>query len=419
MSFPVAGTLMVEPTESEDLGEIDRFCDAMIAIRARSTGSPRGSGAPRTRRCAAPRTPRGALVDKWERAYDARGRRCSRPGRTRTSTGRRWPGSTRRTATATWSAPARRPRPSPSDRRATHLQAGRRPAARPSGRLPSVVAGVLDGGDADAGSAARATVRRSTGGHAVPDRLDHQDPDRGAGAAAAATRGCSTLDDPIGRFVPETGYADATRAVAARPRLRACRASRSARGGSARRACAVDALLAANDGTGAVAGAGGVLPLQQPRLRPARRGGRPAAGRAWWDVVAARAARAARHDAHDVPPDGAARPGATASHHFHETLTDEPHQDTARDGAGRASCGARSPTSRGGRTSWPPGTPTCWPGPTLDEMATRAVARAGYGLGLRLLRRRRAAGCRPHRLDARLPGQPLRGPRDPRAAACC
>ena len=32
MSFPVAGTLMVEPTESEDLGELDRFCDAMLAI---------------------------------------------------------------------------------------------------------------------------------------------------------------------------------------------------------------------------------------------------------------------------------------------------------------------------------------------------------------------------------------------------
>lgn len=34
MSFPVAGTLMVEPTESEDLGELDRFCDAMLAIRS-------------------------------------------------------------------------------------------------------------------------------------------------------------------------------------------------------------------------------------------------------------------------------------------------------------------------------------------------------------------------------------------------
>ncbi|MGI8870232.1 MAG: aminomethyl-transferring glycine dehydrogenase [Mycobacteriales bacterium] len=34
MSFPVAGTLMIEPTESEDLPELDRFCDAMITIRA-------------------------------------------------------------------------------------------------------------------------------------------------------------------------------------------------------------------------------------------------------------------------------------------------------------------------------------------------------------------------------------------------
>ena len=34
MSFPVAGTLMVEPTESESLAEVDAFCDAMIAIRA-------------------------------------------------------------------------------------------------------------------------------------------------------------------------------------------------------------------------------------------------------------------------------------------------------------------------------------------------------------------------------------------------
>jgi glycine dehydrogenase len=34
MSFPVAGTLMVEPTESESLAELDRFVDAMIAIKA-------------------------------------------------------------------------------------------------------------------------------------------------------------------------------------------------------------------------------------------------------------------------------------------------------------------------------------------------------------------------------------------------
>ena len=33
MSWPVAGTLMIEPTESEDKAELDRFCDAMISIR--------------------------------------------------------------------------------------------------------------------------------------------------------------------------------------------------------------------------------------------------------------------------------------------------------------------------------------------------------------------------------------------------
>jgi glycine dehydrogenase len=33
MSFPVPGTIMIEPTESEDLPELDRFCDAMLSIR--------------------------------------------------------------------------------------------------------------------------------------------------------------------------------------------------------------------------------------------------------------------------------------------------------------------------------------------------------------------------------------------------
>ncbi|MGH9188383.1 MAG: glycine dehydrogenase (aminomethyl-transferring), partial [Acidimicrobiales bacterium] len=40
MSFPVAGTLMIEPTESEDLSEVERFCEAMIAIRAEITRQP-------------------------------------------------------------------------------------------------------------------------------------------------------------------------------------------------------------------------------------------------------------------------------------------------------------------------------------------------------------------------------------------
>ncbi len=70
VSFPVAGTLMVEPTESEDLGELDRFCDAMVAIRAEIAEVAAGRwsvevsplrGAPHTA---------AALVSTWERPYD-------------------------------------------------------------------------------------------------------------------------------------------------------------------------------------------------------------------------------------------------------------------------------------------------------------------------------------------------------------
>ena len=38
VSFPVAGTMMIEPTESENLAELDRFCDAMISIAAEIFG---------------------------------------------------------------------------------------------------------------------------------------------------------------------------------------------------------------------------------------------------------------------------------------------------------------------------------------------------------------------------------------------
>ncbi|MFF5370375.1 aminomethyl-transferring glycine dehydrogenase [Streptomyces sp. NPDC013187] len=69
MSFPVAGTLMIEPTESEDLAELDRFCEAMIAIRAEIEKVGSGEwpaddnplrGAPHTA---------GALAGEWEHAY--------------------------------------------------------------------------------------------------------------------------------------------------------------------------------------------------------------------------------------------------------------------------------------------------------------------------------------------------------------
>jgi glycine dehydrogenase len=69
MSFPVAGTLMVEPTESEDLGEIDRFIDAMIAIRAEIDRVAAGEWTPEDSPLrGAPHTAR-ALVGEWDRTY--------------------------------------------------------------------------------------------------------------------------------------------------------------------------------------------------------------------------------------------------------------------------------------------------------------------------------------------------------------
>jgi glycine dehydrogenase len=69
MSFPVAGTLMVEPTESEDLVELDRFCDAMIAIRAEiekvASGEWTAEGSPLR---GAPHTA-ATLVDGADRDY--------------------------------------------------------------------------------------------------------------------------------------------------------------------------------------------------------------------------------------------------------------------------------------------------------------------------------------------------------------
>jgi len=70
LSFPVAGTLMVEPTESEPLAELDRFCDAMIAIRSEISKVEQGSW-PRDDNPLknAPHTAQALLKAEWPHAY--------------------------------------------------------------------------------------------------------------------------------------------------------------------------------------------------------------------------------------------------------------------------------------------------------------------------------------------------------------
>ena len=73
MSFPVAGTLMVEPTESESKAELDRFCDAMIAIRAEIAAVERGDVAIADSPLrGAPHTAAAISADDWDRPYSRR-----------------------------------------------------------------------------------------------------------------------------------------------------------------------------------------------------------------------------------------------------------------------------------------------------------------------------------------------------------
>jgi glycine dehydrogenase len=70
MSFPVAGTLMVEPTESESLAELDRFCDAMIAIRSEIHAVQDGAlDAKDNPLVNAPHTLADVVSDSWDHPY--------------------------------------------------------------------------------------------------------------------------------------------------------------------------------------------------------------------------------------------------------------------------------------------------------------------------------------------------------------
>ena len=84
MSWPVAGTLMIEPTESEVKAELDRFCEAMLSIREEARAIEEGRSDPQDNPLKnAPHTIED-LVGPWGRAYE-REQACFPPGSMRTT----------------------------------------------------------------------------------------------------------------------------------------------------------------------------------------------------------------------------------------------------------------------------------------------------------------------------------------------
>ena len=70
MSWPVAGTLMIEPTESESLAELDRFCDALISIRDEIRAVEQGDADPEDNVLVnAPHTVAAVTSDEWSHPY--------------------------------------------------------------------------------------------------------------------------------------------------------------------------------------------------------------------------------------------------------------------------------------------------------------------------------------------------------------
>ncbi len=248
------------------------------------------------------------------------------------------------------------------------------------GRLPSVVAGVLTGGSLSwvggAGLVAGPPGDTQYRIGSITKTL----------VAVAVMRlrdeGLLSLTDPIGKYVPEAGYAEAS----VRDLLAHVSGMQSEPLGSwweRSPGVTVPTLLAANDGTARVAGPGeyyhysnlgyALLGEAVARLR----------GSSWWDVVADELLEPLGMARTTYLPQAPHAQGYSVDH-FHETLTVEPHQDT----------GAMAPAGQVWSTvtdlaRWADflatGHPDVLAPETLDDMATAQAPAAGYGLGLRLL----------------------------------
>ena len=247
-------------------------------------------------------------------------------------------------------------------------------ALQADGRLPSVVAGVLqDGALVWTGSVHGSTDAQYRIGSITKTIT-------AVAILQLRDEGLLGLDDPIGRFVPETGYAAAT----VRGLLSHTAGLQSEPAGpwwERSPGVATADLLAANDGRGAVAGAGewfhysnlgyALLGEAVARVR----------GHSWWDVVGSRVLEPL--GLHRTTYDAVA-PAAQGQSvdHFASTLTDEPHHDT----------GAMAPAGQlwstvGDLARWAQflgdGHPDVLAAATLREMGRPQAPATDYGLGLR------------------------------------
>jgi len=252
--------------------------------------------------------------------------------------------------------------------RLEHLQA--------TGRLPSVVAGVMQDaelawtGAVDADLAAQYRIGSITKTMTAVAVLQLRD------------EGLLSLDDPIGRHVPETGYAAAT----VRELLSHTSGMQSEPVGSWwERSPGVDVatLLSVNDRSGAVTGEGewfhysnlgfALLGEAVARLR----------GSSWWEATDTRVLSPlgmARTTYHPEAPFAQGR----SVDHFAGTLVDEPHQDTVAMAPAGQVWSTVEDLARWARFL-AEGHPDVLPAATLREMGRAQPPAADYGLGLRLL----------------------------------
>jgi CubicO group peptidase (beta-lactamase class C family) len=250
-------------------------------------------------------------------------------------------------------------------------------ALQAAGRLPGVVAGVLaDGELAWTGAAGMGDVSQQYRIGSITKTMT------AVAVLQLRDEGLLDLDHPIGRYVPETGYAAAT----LRTLLSHTSGMQSEPVGpwwERSPGIGFDALVAANDGSGAVAEAGeyyhysnlgfALLGEAVARLREA----------AWWDVVRERVLEPLGMSRTTYHPEAPSAQGLSVDH-FTGTLTPEPHQDT----------GAMAPAGQAWSTvadlaRWArflaDGHPEVLAAATLREMSRPQAPAEQYGLGLRLI----------------------------------